>query len=329
LFEAAKNRQGARYLIGARIKDIKGNICEEHDLWYGFSTGKYSAEFFQRVEWTVYSPATKQVLAKFETDGYAKHQPPSQEGIMTAFVESFADATDALAGNSRFFEVVSSDEIEIAEQRTEAQRGKENFVLLAVDETAISREPIGERLAEVVNGTVTVRMAMGHGSGFVISRDGYILTNNHVVETAKKVAVIFSNGVEVAADVLRRDKIRDVALLKVSARGLAPQPLRLEGGLNRLDTVYAAGTPTTEDLKATITKGIVSAFRDYDREGKLIQADVDISAGNSGGPLFDDRGNVVGISVAGYGPDGFSSGLNLFIPIERALQALNITLVEG
>lgn len=327
LFEGKKNRDAARYLIGARIMDVKGNICEDHDLWYGRPQGRYSAEFYQIVEWSIYEPITKKVMAKFKTEGYGRKKQPSREGIMQAFSDAFASATEGLAGDRKFLDLMQGKAIEDAIAKTESQRGKDNFSILNIKKLKLSRSSIREDVARIINGTVTVRVGLGHGSGFVIAKNGYILTNNHVVGTAKKAAVIFSNGVEVTGDVLRRDEIRDVALIKVKAQGLSAHPLDVTETLKPLDAVYAAGTPQFEELKATITKGVVSAFRKFERQGRLIQADVDISGGNSGGPLFNDKGNVVGISVAGYGPEKFSAGLNLFIPIKKALESLNITMM--
>ena len=91
--------------------------------------------------------------------------------------------------------------------------------------------------------------------------------------------------------------------------------------------VYAVGTPISESLKTTVTKGIISAIRtDKTSELEFIQADVSISPGNSGGPLFNAKGEVIGISAAKYLGDGVE-GLGLFIPIKEALEILNIEIL--
>ena len=175
-----------------------------------------------------------------------------------------------------------------------------------------------------MNSSVTIRSGAGHGSGFVIDGSGLILTNAHVVGNAEKVNIIFRSGIEVPGFVQRVNKHRDVALIKVSVGGLRPLPIN-SSSLSQAQEVYAVGTPIDEGLKATITKGIISAIRTQEKTGlKLIQSDVDIQAGNSGGPLLDNMGNVVGISVSGIGLGRLSAGLNFFIPIVGGLDWLNI-----
>jgi S1-C subfamily serine protease len=105
-------------------------------------------------------------------------------------------------------------------------------------------------------------------------------------------------------------------------------PVRAERP-NTLERVYAVGTPLRESLRSTVTTGVVSAIRTDGRTGlSRIQADVAISPGNSGGPLLDENGNVIGIAVAGYSKAS-SEGLNLFIPIGDALEAVNLKMGRG
>jgi len=119
---------------------------------------------------------------------------------------------------------------------------------------------------------------------------------------------------------------RDVALVKVDAGGLKPLPIR-SSIVSHAEEVYAVGTPFDESLQSTITKGIVSGIRTEEKSGlKLIQSDVDIHGGNSGGPLLDSQGNVVGISVSGIGLRKLSAGLNFFIPIIDGLEWLNVKI---
>ncbi|MDA0239663.1 MAG: trypsin-like peptidase domain-containing protein, partial [Proteobacteria bacterium] len=149
-----------------------------------------------------------------------------------------------------------------------------------------------------------------------------IITNEHVVGDAKKVAVILSNGLEVEANVLRRHEKRDVALLKVPLR--APSALSIRSGdVRRLEKVFALGNPLGR-LRSTVTAGVVSAKRVEEISGlDFIQSDAAISPGNSGGPLVDDFGNVVGIIVKKHTAHR-AEGLGLFIPIISGLEALNI-----
>ena len=123
----------------------------------------------------------------------------------------------------------------------------------------------------------------------------------------------------------RRDKFRDVALIKVPLRIINKIFINLNEP-RITDEVFAVGTPINESLKTTVTKGIISNFRnDKASNLKFIQSDAAISPGNSGGPLFDKNGNVIGISVAKY-IGNESEGLGLFIPIKEALKAIKIKI---
>jgi len=146
-----------------------------------------------------------------------------------------------------------------------------------------------------------------------------------VVGSAENVQVVFANGLEVTGKVLRRDGTNDVALVQIPLRARSVLPIR-EDMVGPLEEVYAVGSPMDEALQATITKGVVSAIRIDPRSGiRLIQADVPVSPGNSGGPLLDAQGNVVGLTVAVYADDR-AQALNFFIPIQDALDVLGIAL---
>jgi S1-C subfamily serine protease len=178
--------------------------------------------------------------------------------------------------------------------------------------------------------TVTVLTGGGHGSGFVVSRDGLILTNHHVVGDARQVRVRFASGVQVDGTVLRRDARRDVALVRVPVTHDAPLPIRAAHARVG-EEVYAIGTPLDEANAATVTRGIVSALRDDGPSGQLIQSDATIHGGNSGGPLLDRFGNVIGIAVAGQtdaNTGQVAAGLNFFIPVGEALERLNLIPVR-
>jgi S1-C subfamily serine protease len=140
--------------------------------------------------------------------------------------------------------------------------------------------------------------------------------------------VEFPSGLRIEGEVLRSHKLRDVAIVKVPVRGLRVLPIR-PAPARVGEEVYAIGTPLRRDLRATITKGIVSALRKDKRTRlTLIQSDADIQGGNSGGPLVDVRGNVIGISVSGIGVEQLSAGLNFFIPIHDALAKLNMEIAK-
>lgn len=165
------------------------------------------------------------------------------------------------------------------------------------------------------------REAQSLGSGFIISSDGYIMTNAHVVDSADKITVRLTDKREFSAKVIGADKRTDVALLKIEATGLpkivAGNPDNLKVG----EWVVAIGSPFGFD--SSVTAGIVSAKgRSLPQENfvPFIQTDVAINPGNSGGPLFNMNGEVVGINSQIYTRSGGSMGLSFAIPIDVATQ---------
>ncbi|MBK9160587.1 MAG: DegQ family serine endoprotease [Nitrosomonadales bacterium] len=159
------------------------------------------------------------------------------------------------------------------------------------------------------------------GSGFIISADGYIMTNAHVIDHADKITVRLTDKREFSAKVIGADKRTDIALLKIEASGLPKvsigDPSRLKVG----EWVVAIGSPFGFD--SSVTAGIVSATgRSLPRDNfvPFIQTDVAINPGNSGGPLFNMSGEVVGINSQIYTRSGGSMGLSFSIPIDVATQ---------
>ena len=169
----------------------------------------------------------------------------------------------------------------------------------------------------------------GSGSGFFISADGYIVTNNHVVENAEEITVRLTDEREFKATIVGRDEGTDLAVLKVEG-GSFPFVSFEESAEPRVgDWVVAVGNPFS--LGGTATAGIVSAkSRDIDPRGynDYIQIDAAINRGNSGGPTFDIYGRVIGVNTAIFSPTGGSVGIGFAIPASVAKQVTD-TLMRG
>jgi len=162
------------------------------------------------------------------------------------------------------------------------------------------------------------------GSGFIISKDGYVLTNAHVVESANEITVKLSDKREFSAKVIGADRKTDIALIKIDADDL---PVVTQGSPDQLkvgEWVIAIGAPF--GFENTVTAGIVSAKgRSLAQENYVpfIQTDVAINPGNSGGPLFNMKGEVVGINSQIYSRTGGFMGLSFAIPIDMAMEIAN------
>ncbi|KAA3611865.1 MAG: DegQ family serine endoprotease [Planctomycetota bacterium] len=175
------------------------------------------------------------------------------------------------------------------------------------------------------------RFEQGLGSGFVISEDGYVVTNSHVVREADDIRVTFADGREFPANVVGSDPQTDVAVLRVDADRLKPLYLGDSDSLRVGQWVAAIGSPY--GLPSTLTSGIVSAkgrsqvgVADYE---DFIQTDAAINPGNSGGPLVNLRGEVVGINTAIFTRSGGFQGIGFAIPMSMALPVVEQLIEDG
>ena len=296
----------SRYHVGAVIKDMEYDICYYNDMFKGpVSKG----ENYLLIEWQVYDALERKVVLTVESEGYAKQKKTVVKGSTLALQNSFRGAVYNLLANKAFHDLVQPETSVFADP---------SFDQLNLDYEITGPDSEDVTLADATESVVTIK-AGGHGSGFIISEDGYILTNQHVVGEHDTVIVSFMNGMEIEGQVIRRASIRDVALVKVPLRRLKPlslQPKEPDIGTD----VYAIGSPLDTSLSGTVSQGIISAFRMMDDQ-EFIQSDAQINGGNSGGPMVDQHGNVVAVSVSGYDN---AEGINFFIPIKFALEALNI-----
>lgn len=170
----------------------------------------------------------------------------------------------------------------------------------------------------------------GQGSGFIVSADGLILTNAHVVRGARQVTVKLSDRREFAARVLGSDTSTDVAVLKVDAKGLPTVTLGDPRAVQVGDWVLAIGAPY--GFEQTATQGIVSAkgrSLPGDSYVPFIQTDAAVNPGNSGGPLFDSSGRVVGINAQIYSQSGGFQGLAFAIPLDVAMHVKDQIVAKG
>ncbi len=182
-----------------------------------------------------------------------------------------------------------------------------------------------------------VYRSTGVGSGFIITEDGYIATNNHVVEGAETITVMMDDGTKYEAELVGADAITDLAVVKIDVTGLVPMEI---GDSDRMvvgDSVIAIGTPAGIEFAGTVTDGIVSAINrdveitdNYGRVVKtmtLMQTNAAINPGNSGGPLINDKGQVIGINTLKLNSQ--YEGIGFSIPINSAVKIFNQLMKDG
>jgi S1-C subfamily serine protease len=175
----------------------------------------------------------------------------------------------------------------------------------------------------------------GQGSGFIIDKDGHILTNYHVIANARQVEVTLANKKKYKAEIIGRDPSHDLAVIKIDSPNLHPVTLGDSSQLQVGQKVYAIGNPF--GLNGTMTRGIVSSIRSVREPGdeggafidEAIQTDAAINPGNSGGPLLNSRGDVIGINTMIASNVGQSAGIGFAIPVNAAKAVINDLVMYG
>ena len=282
-------------------------------LWYSKDTKGRGFQVGLLVHWSVYSVENENIVFETTTGGW------SNSGIAGPFADEFTLCLkDALAGlmfDSRFQELVAKKK-DAAVSFSDGISIPKNSLKKFSSYSAVVKESVGS--------VVTIKTDFGIGSGFIISENGYILTNNHVIQSAEKIEVVFDNGFSFEAKMIRANAEKDVALLKMQGSGFKPLVLNPTDELASTGSeVIAIGTPENIKLGQTVTKGIVSGKRELD-EKIFLQTDVAINSGNSGGPLINTTtGEVIGIVAAKIKAKGVE-GLGFAIPISEAIKALNL-----
>lgn len=173
---------------------------------------------------------------------------------------------------------------------------------------------------------------ISYGSGVVISEDGLIITNYHVIQNGERVSVTLYDGTQHEAEVLGYDAQSDLAVLKVSAEGLVSVPIGTSKNLQVGESVVAVGNPLSAEFSQTVTDGIISGInrklKNDTQAFSLIQTNAAINSGNSGGALVDFSGKLIGINTAKISATGVE-GIGFAIPIDEAMKIVKELIEKG
>ncbi len=347
LFEEEADNDWLRteFKIGAKITNARMDACyQDRGMLESIFNRNYGdkGKLYLEVEWSIYDSLRQTTVYKTTTEGYVHRKRANYEGLALMFNDAFAMATHNLAADQAFHDLMVNGKRPPREQwqqknkdHTEGRRKFDAKEDVMIANPPPSQKPVIQNMETARKVAVMIEGGVGHGSGFFITQQGHILTNAHVVGDALRVRVVSADKQDkMIAEVLRRDPARDVALLKLEEipTDLKITTLPVQTTWPSIGSeVYAIGAPMARQLQDTVTRGIVSAqrrnFRVLGTKQDFIQADIETHGGNSGGPLLDQYGNIVGLSVAGYNAENNTGiGLNLFVPVDEALKTLNITL---
>lgn len=304
----------AELLLAGAMKELSGNGCFPRAAFGDMtvSTGEVSME----IEWQLFDRRSQSVVLSLTTGGTAQRSA-MPDGLRQAYVGAVAASLHNLLAEPRAVAALTRPAAVSASPRSAI-----SVPVIALEESAPASSDL---IAYARGAVVTIPVGTGHGSGFVISRSGLVLTNAHVVgEGTSTLKVDLPGGRRVRGEVLRVDNTTDVALIQLESSEYAAIPVGASIGLKVGDPVFAIGTPLGQQWNRTVTKGVISSIRGDDGR-RTIQSDAAIHAGSSGGPLLDDHGRVIGLAQSGLAlGGGIGVGLNNFVPIEEVWRALGV-----
>jgi S1-C subfamily serine protease len=306
---------GSDLSLSAEIIDMRLALC---DTGSDTNLNRYTQNSsYLKVRWEIFDNLKREVVYTTQTEGVDDYirKPPRLNGAPISMELAFQHAVEWLFSKQEFVDLISGHS-EVVDNQVSSLDSIDAAVTYGDNTSSFT-----EKIKRIKSASATVRTISGHGSGFVISDQGYVLTNNHVVSNRKEVLVIIS-GREYPAKVMKTDSRRDVALLKI-LDDYSGYPVEINNdAVEWGESIYLVGTPLDESLDFSISRGIISSFRDIKGQ-PYYQTDAAANPGNSGGPVFNEYGNVIGITVSGlFTQDGGSRNINYIIPIDDALRVI-------
>ncbi|MDP2138807.1 MAG: trypsin-like peptidase domain-containing protein [Candidatus Didemnitutus sp.] len=294
----------ARYTVGGTIHKIFFVVYG--DFWWGIRNDA-PVEASMNIEWQVFDNRARKICYTFTTRGYTKQTGTFNQAMQQAFKEAFR----GLLAEQSFSNAVSLSKSPVENEQWE------NLVITTSTPAKLSLPADIEKALERV---FTVKAGASHGTGFFISSNGYGLTAAHVVSGIDTVTVRLSTGIELEAKVVRSSPHADVALLKLGGTGF--QAFALGATPAAGSDVFVIGTPLSEDLEKSVSKGVASGLKKVG-DTWYIQTDAAVNPGNSGGPLLSNQGEVLGVISQKIHQTGIE-GLGFAIPADTVRSALNL-----
>jgi hypothetical protein len=307
----------SRYTVQGEMRDIKYDVHASHQYEY---RARYETHCNVEVTWKLVNQ-NRQAVFELKTTGKSIK---FEKGGSAAFEDAFENSLYTFLDNK---EVMNALAKPAAGSGTAAAKAADNDKLTPIQIHRVALpKAVDNGITLAAKSVVTVMTSDGHGSGCIISGDGYIVTNAHVVGEEETVKVLLADGVEVKGKVVRVNPDMDLALIKVDTDGLNAFQLPSANAAEIGADVFAIGTPADKELGQSISKGIISGRRKIDGHA-LLQTDVSINGGNSGGALVGRSGQLLGIVNAKLVGRGIE-GIGFAIPAEQVTEALQLKFID-
>jgi S1-C subfamily serine protease len=305
-----------RYLVGATVEDI--DVRVRHDRAKHYGEGPVVGRAMWRFNWQVLDRSTGKVVHEHVTEGRSRSRGMGsmQPGNITAF----EDALVQLLGDTAFISLLRSDATVPLTGVADTVEVSQTFSVKPVLNPEF--KDLGDMVRYADRSCVTIITDGGHGSGAIISSEGWVLSAQHVVDGTNRIEVQFSDGLRQDASILFADVVHDLVLLDIAGSGYRALPIALADNTRLGDEVVTIGTPADLALGQSVSKGILSGKRKIE-ERVFIQTDVAVNPGNSGGPLLNARGEIIGVVQIKLIGEGIE-GLGFAVPIEEAVKRLNL-----
>lgn len=309
-----------RFLVGAKLIDYDVDIRYSGQDDHG--AGPFVSRTSMNLEWQVFDREVNAVVLTYTNRGeyrtrskekYASEQPTL----------AFEDALAGFLDQGEFVSMLRSTLDKVGLVRKGAT---DTLRFMIKRPLAFGTLPLGQMLQKAERACVTLITDIGHGSGTMVSSDGLVLTAYHVVENVNRVEVQFADGVRHKAELRAYDLKHDVALLSIDGSGYKALQMSMVDSMGIGDDVVTIGAPADVALGQSVSKGIVSGRRSLDGVTYL-QTDMAVSPGNSGGPLLNEHGVIVGVVQSKIVQDGVE-GIGFALPVSRAIEVLGIQIVE-
>ncbi len=315
--KALKGNYLDNLLIDAIITDYTIHYVDNfYSVYYDFPSSKGGMMYVDlNINWKALDYYKKPICSlstKVKSSQFAFNRDNESE----VFYKTIKDAMEY--GLIEFMN--SKNVIQLLHDKSQ-QKDEESFVELNIPKS----DNYASNLPEAVKSSLTIKNKLGHGSGFLISNDGYIITNYHVISDTADLKVVMNDDSEYEVKIIRYSKIHDLALLKIEAKGFIPIKINESNDFEIASEIYAIGTPLAEDLSQTISKGIISGIRKISETSKLIQTDASVNSGNSGGPIVNKSGLLIGVVSSKMKSVGIE-GLAFGIPAYEIFNKLKVSI---